>query len=421
MAPGLAARDESPPPFADAGAARACWIELHDLITDVPLPKEPPRSGRHGHSCLEARLSKYRAPLLEGVIRGAGALPRNLGTLSAEERGIIDEVREECRALLRGAVFVGDATVDLAIEALRTHAAAAIERGMARDGRRRRRRGRRGACRVRWNARGDPSRDERAAKPLARSRACAPLSSALTTLPAPAAQMASNLMASGEGLGRALHFARSSYLLARSPRALAEPTRGITEVSSVLPIALASLHVPEEEPTGAWPLRSKQEHAGSVAVMKLCSACPSVVIQAASSLPQLLSALHSATSQPPGALRGLSVRSAALLLVAATDLVAYTCNHHANSQTNPTELATALLGPPLGLTQQAATGSTGDAPLDEASRAASRLASILPRLPKTLQAAAAELMMPWSAALIHLLGLPVTEHEEASAVLHARR
>ena len=149
--------------------------------------------------------------------------------------------------------------------------------------------------------------------------------------------------------------------------------------------------------------------------MKLCSACPSVVIHAASSLPQLLSALHSATSQPPGALRGLSVRSAALLLVAATDLVAYTCNHHANSQTNPTELATALLGPPLGLLQQAATGSTGDAPLDEASRAASRLASILPRLPKTLQAAAAELMMPWSAALIHLLGLPVTEHEEASS------
>ena len=80
------------------------------------------------------------------------------------------------------------------------------------------------------------------AKPLGR-RACAPLSSALTTLPAPAAQMASNLMASGEGLGRAL-LCSILVLIGSLSAWLAEPTRGITEVSSVLPIALASLHVP---------------------------------------------------------------------------------------------------------------------------------------------------------------------------------
>ena len=82
----------------------------------------------------------------------------------------------------------------------------------------------------------------------------------------------------------------------------------------MLPTVLASLSVAEEGPGGVWPLRSKQEHAGCVAAMKLCATAPAAVLRAAPLAPTL-QALHRAAG---GGADVLSRTSGVLLLGAAT-------------------------------------------------------------------------------------------------------
>ena len=181
------------------------------------------------------------------------------------------------------------------------------------------------------------------------------------------------------------------------------------EVASVLPVVLASLGAAEEEATGAWSLRSKQEHAGAVAIMKLCESSPAAVV-GSSSLSRILDALHGFASREPCVRSGLSKRSSSLLLVAAADLVAHVCVTPSAQRQDDNALVNGLLGPPLSLLEQASRGGGGDA-LHDAARAAERLSIVLPRIPSALQQQAATMLAPWQEALIHLL---CSTHDDAA-------
>ena len=99
------------------------------------------------------------------------------------------------------------------------------------------------------------------------------------------------------------------------------PLERCAEVQAVLPMLIYSLSVAEDDPDprGAWPLRSKQEHAGCVALSKMCpprsgaAAAPLAVAP----LPELRGALLDAVGARP---RPISQRSACLLLGAASQL-----------------------------------------------------------------------------------------------------
>lgn len=387
-------------PPSEAGGARSCWVELHD-VCHMSSPSSPAAVDSSCLAHLDQLLAQHRAALLHGVVCGAGMLPRDFGLLSLADREAAHEAREDCRALLRGAVFIGDTTVDAAVDAMRERAAALIEQTAAH------------LSQCAADSRVAPAPDElaasigaleatlhalsAAAKPIGR-RACAPLSQLLCSLSAPVAQLASSTSEARVSLARNLLC--SMLILVGSLAAwLAEPGRE-REVQCVLPVVLASLGVPEEEPSGIWSLRSKQEHSGAVAMMKLCAAAPAAVL-CASPLQQLLSTLHAHVSRPPGVLTGLSTRSSALLLIAASDLVSHVCAPPP-SPAAVAEVTRDLLGPPLALLEQAARG--GVEALPDASRAAVNLATILPRVPHALQRAVAELMAPWTPALTHMLG-----------------
>ena len=146
-------------------------------------------------SPIEPALRRHRLALLEGVLLSDGALPRGFASLSAAEIEEVDEAREDCRALLRGAVFVEVSATAAAVEALRAHAAASTASALA--------------------AQPDSllasvcaleaalHAMSAAAKPLG-TAACAPLGEVVCTLLPAAAQLASNLLAAGEGAGRGL-------------------------------------------------------------------------------------------------------------------------------------------------------------------------------------------------------------------------
>lgn len=80
-------------------------------------------------------------------------------------------------------------------------------------------------------------------------------------LPA-AANLASELARAAEGLGRGLLCtvlvlvgAFAAWLGGGGPDRAAA-------VGAILPVVLSSIAVPEEDATGAWPMRSQAEHAG---------------------------------------------------------------------------------------------------------------------------------------------------------------
>ena len=104
------------------------------------------------------------------------------------------------------------------------------------------------------------------------------MSDALCTLPGPTAQLASAVVGVGAGIGRGLLCTLLVWIASLSTW-LGEHGRD-REFACVLPVVLASLSVPEEEPMGIWACRSKQEHAGCVAIMKLCAASPAAVLSA---------------------------------------------------------------------------------------------------------------------------------------------
>ena len=131
-----------------------------------------------------------------------------------------------------------------------------------------------------------------------------------------AAHLASDLMAAGIGLGRGL-LCTLLILIGSLSTYFSE---GPAELKSDLPIVLASLNVPELEHSGVWSLRSKQEHAGCVAIMKLARDASGAVL-AASHFETLLTTLHSAARLTPNTFSGLSSRSSELVLNAAADLI----------------------------------------------------------------------------------------------------
>jgi len=382
----------------ESAAARGCWIELHDLM----LQGEDGGSGGSGGGggstgaglkgppseaalALESALAPFRPRLLESVLSCGGQLPPNMAALPAAERDTVDETREECRALLRGAVFVGDGVVEAALDVLRlraekvlAHAETAREAFLQ-------------AATVQAQAVAGRALNESArlleavlhatsaaAKPLGPHRLCAPLSILFSSVLPAASRLAEFLMAKGEGLGRAL-LATQLVLVGAFAAWLAHPERA-SEVRDVLPLVLASLRVPEEESLGVWSLRSKQEHSGVVALMKLSALAPEAVVRAVP-LPTLLEGLIAASAAPPSVLHGLSSQSASLLLVAASDLVSHAVAGGARSAAEQLALTQALLGPVvMALEQSARNGSH-----DEATRHALRLATLLRRLPRELQ------------------------------------
>jgi hypothetical protein len=382
----------------ESAAARGCWIELHDLM----LQGEDGGSGGSGGGggstgaglkgppseaalALESALAPFRPRLLESVLSCGGQLPPNMAALPAAERDTVDETREECRALLRGAVFVGDGVVEAALDVLRlraekvlAHAETAREAFLQ-------------AATVQAQAVAGRALNESArlleavlhatsaaAKPLGPHRLCAPLSILFSSVLPAASRLAEFLMAKGEGLGRAL-LATQLVLVGAFAAWLAHPERA-SEVRDVLPLVLASLRVPEEESLGVWSLRSKQEHSGVVALMKLSALAPEAVLRAVP-LPTLLEGLIAASAAPPSVLRGLSSQSASLLLVAASDLVSHAVAGGARSAAEQLALTQALLGPVVTALEQSARNGSHD----EATRHALRLATLLRRLPRELQ------------------------------------
>ena len=382
----------------ESAAARGCWIELHDLM----LQGEDGGSGGSGGGggstgaglkgppseaalALESALAPFRPRLLESVLSCGGQLPPNMAALPAAERDTVDETREECRALLRGAVFVGDGVVEAALDVLRlraekvlAHAETAREAFLQ-------------AATVQAQAVAGRALNESArlleavlhatsaaAKPLGPHRLCAPLSILFSSVLPAASRLAEFLMAKGEGLGRAL-LATQLVLVGAFAAWLAHPERA-SEVRDVLPLVLASLRVPEEESLGVWSLRSKQEHSGVVALMKLSALAPEAVLRAVP-LPTLLEGLIAASAAPPSVLHGLSSQSASLLLVAASDLVSHAVAGGARSAAEQLALTQALLGPVVMVLEQSARNGSHD----EATRHALRLATLLRRLPRELQ------------------------------------
>ena len=384
----------------ESAAARGCWIELHDLI----LQGEDDGSGGSGGGggggstgagikgppseaalALESALAPFRSPLLESVLSCGGQLPSNLGVLPAAERDAVDDTREECRALLRGAVFVGDGVVEAALEALRQRA----EKVLAHADTAREAFLQAATVEAQANAGRALSESARiveavlhatsaAAKPLGPHRLCVPLSILFSSVLPAASRLAEFLISKGEGLGRAL-LATQLVLVGAFASWLAHPERA-SEVQSVLPLVLASLRVPEEEALGVWSLRSKQEHSGVVALMKLSALAPKAVLQAVP-LPTLLEGLIAASAAPPSVLHGLSSQSASLLLVAASDLVSHALAGGATSAAEQLALTHGLLGQVVVVLEQSARNGS----YDEATRHTLRLATLLRRLPRELQ------------------------------------
>ena len=284
----------------EAAAARSCWVELHDLCREggaavVALGSVEsasagaggggvrrqgggsgggggasrrksggggkggggPATNDNGNddaaaaastaacAALEGVLSRHRVALLEGVLTGDGTLPRDFETLSAAEREEVDDAREDCRALLRGAVFVEAAGTVRAIEALTSHAsasasaAAAAAAAAAADGAAQSDALVRSVCALEAALHALSA----AAKPLG-SLSCPPLSAALASLLPAAAQVASGLMSAGEGAGRGL-LATLLILIGSLSAWLADGTSRHAEVACVLPVLLASLNVSE--------------------------------------------------------------------------------------------------------------------------------------------------------------------------------
>ena len=257
-----------------SGMARSCWMELHDLLGDLEegatkdsrdttaavvhdgtaiprraggqlqAPHEPRPSAPRllSRAALDAALSPFRPALLEGVLRSGGRLPYGFASLSAAERDAIDDVREECRALLRGAVFVDAAVVDGALEALRIEAERAISTSST-------------PTAASASSHSDVAEGivqleavlhatSAAAKSIGR-RDCAPLSALICAAFPAVSSLASTLMASGDGYGRGL-LTTQLILVGAFAQWLGEPTRAL-EMTYVLPTILASLSVPEEE------------------------------------------------------------------------------------------------------------------------------------------------------------------------------
>ena len=138
-----------------------------------------------------------------------------------------------------------------------------------------------------------------AAKPLGDSD-CASLPSFFArTLPRAAALGERMASARGDPRGRALLCTALVTAGAFSAWLGAAPARA-GGVSALLPTLLLSLRTAELLPPSGgepdpWPMRSKQEHAGCVAFMKLCAACPQGVL-AAAPLGSLMAEVHAAAA-----------------------------------------------------------------------------------------------------------------------------
>ena len=129
------------------------------------------------------------------------------------------------------------------------------------------------------------------------------------------------------------------------------PLERCAEVQAVLPMLIYSLSVAEDDPDprGAWPLRSKQEHAGCVALSKMCPPRSGAAdaLLAVAPLPELRGALLDAVGARP---RPISQRSACLLLGAASQLARARMDAlRADEAAAPmaAELSSALLTPSL--------------------------------------------------------------------------
>ena len=379
---------------------------------------------------------------------------------------MVDEAREDCRALLRGAVFIGDATTDAAVDSLRRQAdeaavaaAAAVEGragGMAEAV------ARLEACMHAISA---------ASRSIGR-RPCAPLAATLTTSLPAVAQLAHALLARGDGRGRGLLCtalilvgAFASWFAAEGSGAAAGKGTVLGQIgeldrpstagqstpsgvlAAVLPMVLGSLSVSEVEPSGVWPLRSKQEHAGCVAMMKLASVAPAAVLRA-SRLPPLLSAIHAVSFRPPASLMGPSQQSISLLLQAVVDLSAHVATLAAHSAESvavhvqnasfldaaredmrawaadppvaaagaarapmrppsPEQLAYLELAHDLLLPQVAAMARAEAAgSRSDAMQGAMRLATLLRRLPPPLAMVATPILAPCVTTLVGMIGTP---------------
>jgi hypothetical protein len=370
-------------PFADASSARACWVELNDIARDGD------ESSATASVYNISELASFRLPLLHGVLHGPGAFPPDFALLSAEDRDAIIDAREDCRALLRGAIFVDPGSIDTCLDALNAHACAMASSAAE-------------ALQI------FPCVDMRAAlsleaslhamsaagKPLGQAP-CSSLAKIVQHLLPVAANIAGQMISCGRAEGRALLCTILIFIGSISSWLVHQPEC----VNVAAPLLLESFKVPEDDPHSLYPLRSKMEHAGCVGMMKLTASIPGLVLQAVP-FETLLDALHS--SCRAGETIGLSTRSADLLLCSMRQIVA-----HAARATEPfpaahsKHLASCLLAPVV----QEVTDGTAAGAMDEetVARACFRLSLLLAEVPQNLQADAISIVCPLAPSLASLV------------------
>ncbi|EOD18725.1 hypothetical protein EMIHUDRAFT_470194 [Emiliania huxleyi CCMP1516] len=309
-------------PPEDAGVALEAWVAVGDVAAEEEAGEERGGAAPPGGRRVVLRTMRAARPRLLSALLGSSLLPPDLMAVTEAQREAWLDLREEQRAVLRSAVFPPSAagrasgaadelTAQLwgwGSEALAHAPCAGV-----------------GGCGAAAPAAAPPAA---AAPPpwlvveatlhaasgavrAAGTRPCPALEALVTALPRVvqyAALLCSTSPGGGSGgggaeplagralLGAALVLtgALSAWLGGESNRRLVPP---------LLPALLWSLSVPEEHeqswPAAGWDVRSKQEHAGAVALFKLASSSPGALLSPALSFRQLAAALHAACSSPP--------------------------------------------------------------------------------------------------------------------------
>ena len=247
-------------PAADASVALDGWVGVQEIAAEAPTEA--------GRRAVSAALAPLLGTMLETVLRLTTVPDGFLDALTAADRDDFALLREDMRNLLRASLHGAG---EVATAARRLHDLIASH--LPPDDGAPPPEGSWVAVEVALHA------ASALAKPLG-AQPCAPLSAMMTEQVPRAFALARRLLEATppHPFGRpllctALIFvsAYASWLGGLGPFGR-PPLERCAEVQAVLPMLIYSLSVAEDDPDprGAWPLRSKQEHAGCVALSKMC-------------------------------------------------------------------------------------------------------------------------------------------------------
>ena len=296
-------------PAADASVALDGWVGVQEIAAEAPTEA--------GRRAVSAALAPLLGTMLETVLRLTTVPDGFLDALTAADRDDFALLREDMRNLLRASLHGAG---EVATAARRLHELIASH--LPPDDGAPPPEGSWVAVEVALHA------ASALAKPLG-AQPCVPLSAMMTEQVPRAFALARRLLEAtpphpfGRPLlctARIFVSAYASWLGGLGPFGR-PPLERCAEVQAVLPMLIYSLSVAEDDPDprGAWPLRSKQEHAGCVALSKMCPPRSGAAdaLLAVAPLPELRGALLDAVGARP---RPISRRSACLLLGAASQL-----------------------------------------------------------------------------------------------------